>query len=252
MRYQGSKARIAKEIIPIITEQLTEEKYFVDLFAGGMNMVDKVNHEKKIACDINHYVIDLWQDIKENGMRNIPKGVSLEQYKTAKKEYLNGVLKRFSKPVIGYIATCCSYGGGWFNGYANYNPKKKEDHIAEAWNGLSKQVRNFKHLESTEFCAMDYRDINCFIDLDKCMIYCDPPYSETKKYESDFDNEAFWQWVRVTVKKYGCPIYVSEYDAPDDFKCVWQKSVPDGMGTTKEGEKQNRKIEKLFIYNDQG
>jgi hypothetical protein len=41
---------------------------------------------------------------------------------------------------------------------------------------------------------------------------------------------------------------VSEYSAPDDFKCIWSAEKKDGMGTTKFGCKQKTKIEKLFVY----
>lgn len=247
MRYQGSKARIAKELIPIMTQNLTEGKVFVDLFGGGMNLIDKVDHPHKIGCDINEYVIALWNELKENGMKRIPNSVTKDTYNSVKESYIN---KDWLFPAYytGYVATCCSYGGGWFNGYANYNPKKNEDHIQEAYNGLRKQLSNFKHLETTNFIKMDYREIGDYVDLHNCVIYCDPPYESTKRYKDEFDNTAFWEWVRNTVRTYGTEIYVSEYDAPEDFKCVWQKSVPDGMGTTKNGIKQNRKIEKLFIY----
>lgn len=43
-------------------------------------------------------------------------------------------------------------------------------------------------------------------------------------------------------------LYISEYDAPDDFECIWQMEKKDGLGTQK-GKKQNIKVEKLFVYN---
>jgi DNA adenine methylase len=55
-------------------------------------------------------------------------------------------------------------------------------------------------------------------------VYCDPPYQSTKRYETDFDNNAFWEWVRETTPKVKA-LYVSEYEAPDDFKCIWQKDT---------------------------
>lgn len=248
MRYQGSKAKIAKHIIPIITNELTDDKVFVDLFGGGMNLVDKIEHPKKVACDINRYVIALWNEIQRNGMANIPLNVSEDMYHRIKESFINGRTD-YEEYVTGYAAICCSYGCGWFNGYARYNPKKNEDHISEAYNGLKKQTDNFKNLSETVFIHMDYRDIGKFVDLNNAVIYADPPYESTKKYIEDFDNKAFWEWVRETKKTYSTPIYVSEYDAPEDFKCLWQKDVPDGMGTTKQGAKQKRKIEKLFVYN---
>jgi DNA adenine methylase len=38
----------------------------------------------------------------------------------------------------------------------------------------------------------------------------------------EFDNKAFWEWVRT--RDY--PVYVSEYKAPDDFKSIWEKGIP--------------------------
>lgn len=253
MRYQGSKARLANEIIPIITKNLYgTNRLFVDLFAGGMNLVDKVDHPYKAACDINQYVIDLWRELKENGDRNIPQYVTLEDYQKAKQQVLYEGEAVFSSTELGFIGPCCSYGGGWFNGYARFNPKKNEDHVKEARSALHKQVKNFKHLSETRFYIMDYQNLEMNFDkqqIDNMVIYCDPPYSETKKYISDFDNQAFWDWVRRMCKTYKCEIYVSEYNAPPDFKCVWEKRRPDGMGTSKTGKRQKVKTEKLFIYN---
>lgn len=255
MRYQGSKAKIAKHIIPIITEHLKEGMVFVDLFGGGMNLVDKVDFPVKSVCEINGYVVALWNDIKENGMKNVPEYVTLEDYEEAKSDYINGRRSRFSDAQIGYIATCCSYGGSWFNGYAHFNPKKNEDHVKEAYNGLKKQVENFKHLDTTIFTESDYRDFILEVPprlLDQMVIYADPPYASSKRYETDFDNATFWQDMRNICRKSKAKVYVSEYEAPVDFKCVWQKDVPDGMGTTVKGRKQNRKTEKLFVYNGKG
>ena len=248
MRYQGSKANLAKHIIPFISEHLTEGKVFIDLFAGGMNLVDKVDYQHKVACDINQYVISLWKEIQRNGMKNIPSNVTEDMYYRVKDAFINGK-QDYEDYITGFVAICCSYGSGWFNSYAHYNTKRDEDHIKEAYNGIKKQVDKFKYLDKTVFEHMDYQNIEGFVDLKNAVIYADPPYAGTKKYISDFDNFAFWDWVREIIRKYGTPIYVSEYDAPSDFKCVWQKDVPDGMGTTKTGIKQKRKIEKLFVYN---
>ena len=42
MKYMGSKARFAKYILPIVLEGRTEAQTYVEPFAGGMNMIDKV------------------------------------------------------------------------------------------------------------------------------------------------------------------------------------------------------------------
>lgn len=39
MIYQGSKNRISKHILPIVTKYLTENRYYVEPFCGGCNMI---------------------------------------------------------------------------------------------------------------------------------------------------------------------------------------------------------------------
>lgn len=248
MRYLGSKKRFVKELIPIITEHLTDKTTFVDMFGGGMNVVCEINHNNKIAVDINRYVIALWNNIKEcciNGKEctDIVKELTREEYEDIKKSYINQD-KRYSDGLIGYVANCCSYGSSWFNGYAAFNPNKNEDHIKEAYNGIIKQIRTFKYLKETNFICDSYENIKL---PPKSVIYCDPPYASTKKYESDFDNEKFWDWVRQKSKE-GHYIYVSEYEAPSDFKCVWFKKKKDSLPKVENGQKLNEKIEKLFVY----
>ena len=57
MQYMGSKNRIAKEILPIILKNKTEEQVYVEPFCGGCNMIDKVEG-KRIANDYNEYLIE--------------------------------------------------------------------------------------------------------------------------------------------------------------------------------------------------
>ncbi len=248
MRYSGSKKRIIKYILPIITEHLDNDTTFIDAFGGGMNVVSEIDHNRKIAVELNKYVCALWNTIKQNtakGMKTceyIPMEMTQDKYLEIKEDYLNDS-KHFPEYITGYTATALSYGGAWFNGYAKYNPKKNEDHILEAFNGITKQVLNFKELDNTEFVNASYDEIKL---PEKAVIYCDPPYQNTKGYENkNFDHNKFWQWCRDRHKQ-GYKIYVSEYNAPDDFKCVWQMVKKDGMGTTKQGNKQKIKIEKLF------
>jgi len=59
MRYMGSKNRLAKDLLPIITADLKPNQWYVEPFVGGCNMIDKVNHSLKIGSDINKYLIAL-------------------------------------------------------------------------------------------------------------------------------------------------------------------------------------------------
>jgi DNA adenine methylase len=75
------------------------------------------------------------------------------------------------------------------------------------------------------------------------LIYCDIPYKDTKQYATskDFDYDKFFDWCRGMSKE-GHSIFVSEYQAPPDFKCVWEKELTNSMNQTK----TYKPIEKLF------
>jgi hypothetical protein len=65
-----------------------------------------------------------------------------------------------------------------------------------------------------------------------------------EKYDGrEFNNEEFWDWVRT--RDY--PVYVSEYNAPDDLICIWQK----GISRLRAGGKSahQKAIEHLYIHN---
>lgn len=95
-------------------------------------------------------------------------------------------------------------------------------------------------MDIIDFTSFDYRDYQ-YEEGD--VVYCDPPYSGTKGYDGrEFDNDTFWDWVRT--RDY--PVYVSEYNAPADFTCIWQKKIPKkGAG----GKSAHQKAtEKVFVH----
>ena len=59
MVYMGSKNRLAKDLLPIITAELKPNQWYVEPFVGGCNMIDKVNHPLKLGSDSNEYLIAL-------------------------------------------------------------------------------------------------------------------------------------------------------------------------------------------------
>lgn len=233
MRYTGNKNRIAKYILPIMLEHRTEDMVWVEPFVGGANMIDKVEG-KRMGSDFNKHLIVFWESVQMGWLP--PIRISKDEYLEIKKHP-----NRDSKMTI-WAGICCSYGGKWFGGFLNdYQESKRNksgklpNHQDEARRGLLKQIPN---IASVKFTCSDYKNLDI---PPNSLIYCDPPYKGTVKYNKDVNHDDFWQWCRDKANE-GHKVFISEYNAPNDFECVWQKEVSNTLS------KQNnfKNIEKLF------
>lgn len=230
----GSKNRIAKEILPIVLKDRKEHQYYFEPFCGGCNMIDKINDEMCVASDLNEYLIEMFRKLQSGWIP--PKEVSREFYKQVKNNK-----DKFPKWLVGYIGFNCSYSGKWFGGYAGKTKTKVgiRDYQAEAFRNIMSQIKN---LSNITFMNLAYNNITYSPDS---VIYCDPPYQSTTKYKDDFDHEKFWQWVRDMTLA-GHTIYVSEYNAPDDFECVWERKVASSLSANGNAGGNKISTEKLF------
>src|SRR6187549_3973424 len=100
MKYMGSKARIAKDILPIMLKDRKPEQYFYDLFAGGMNLIDKVDGNRT-ANDLNYYLIKMWKELQGGW---IPKRIDKFFYDDVKKNK-----EDYPPYIVGWVAFNCSY-----------------------------------------------------------------------------------------------------------------------------------------------
>lgn len=227
MKYMGSKNRIAKDILPIILQnRISDEQWYIEPFCGGCNLIDKVAGNR-IASDINKYLIATYDAIKSGW---IPR----EDY--TEEEYRHVMQNKDENPhLTGYFGFALSYGGKWFGGWRR-DSLGKRNYVKEAYNNMIKQSQKLKGII---FVSCSYAQI---LPPQNSIIYCDPPYKDTTKYNTDFDYDKFYNWCRA-MKTLGHEIYVSEYQMPDDFKCVWQKEIASSL-TKNTGGKVG--VEKLF------
>ena len=82
----------------------------------------------------------------------------------------------------------------------------------------------------------DYRDVPI---PDNSVVYCDPPYKNTKKYTSTFDHDAFYGWCLDNPH----PVFISEYDMPEGFTAIDATQIKNLMNS----EKPVCSIETLFV-----
>lgn len=243
MKYMGSKNRIAKELLHIILKYRKEGQWYVEPFVGGANMIDKVDGNR-IGCDSNEYLIELLKYVQSGG--ELPDYISEEEYQAVRTNP-----DMFDKYMVGFIGFCCSFGGKWFGVFArNIKQGSENEHLnktthnycAQSKRNLLKQAPNIKDVI---FQCKSYLDINF---KQNCIIYCDPPYEGTTKYKDDFNHEIFWNKVREWVKE-GHKVFISEYNAPDDFVCVWEKDTLANFSLQNDIGK--KRTEKLFIHKSQ-
>lgn len=238
MKYMGSKKRLAKDIVPILNKIIKKNKIntYIEPFVGGANIIENINADKKIGSDINKYLISMWNKLKNGWIP--PKLISKELYndiKTHKEKY-----EEYLVAVAGF---CATYNSKWFGGYAGIVKTKLgtyRNYYDESIRNILKQIVKLKDVN---FVCEDYK---YFSNYKNCLIYCDPPYQNTTRYDyiKDFNYEEYWNWIR-SMSKYNIVI-VSEYNAPKDFCVIFEKTLTTTL------DKNSRKIdtEKLFVLNN--
>lgn len=238
MRYMGSKNKFAKELVPIIQSYINENtKGYLEPFVGGANVIDKIKCDNKIGCDIHAELIELLKYVQVN-YDKLPLTISEDEYKIVKNNR-----EKYPKWYVGLVGFCCGFGSIYFSGFARCMKNDKvtpRDYPKESIANLKKQAPNLK----------DIKFINCsFLDLPiddikGHVIYCDPPYRDTTKYSTkNFPYELFYDWCRKLSKNN--VVLVSEYNMPDDFTCIWEKTAT--VKIANYTDKRRNTIEKLYI-----
>ncbi len=69
-------------------------------------------------------------------------------------------------------------------------------------------LESLQRLESLEISNLSYEDVKITTPIHETVIYCDPPYKSTSKYQKDINHDLFLEWVKKSPYK----IYVSSYD----------------------------------------
>ncbi|MDC1504736.1 DNA adenine methylase [Winogradskyella sp.] len=232
MKYMGSKARFAKELLPIILKDRKLKQAYLEPFAGGMNMIDKVDGIR-IANDQHQELMAIWQALIYDNW-DPPKTVSEEKYKHIKYNQ-----SEYPKHLVGYVGFN-SFGGKWFAGYRR-DKEGKRDYWGEHYRNITKQVPK---LEGVQLSCKSYLDL----EIPKnSIIYCDPPYESTTKYRDSFDHAQFWDWCRQQSKA-GHQVFISEYNASEDFACIWEKDAKTTFSWHAEHSDAKVSVERLFVF----
>lgn len=196
----------------------------------------------KIGNDIHPQLIAMFQELQKGWVP--PSYISEEEYIKVKDNR-----EKYPDYYVGYVGFNATFSAKYFGGYAR---GFKADGITprylsnEAYRNIMKQVPKLKDIQ---YICSDYYD-NEFCELHNAAIYCDPPYENTTKYATgNFDYERFWSWCRKMSRTN--KVFISSYNAPNDFECIWQKDTLANFDANRGNNTDKKKrTEKLFVYNN--
>ncbi len=240
MKYIGSKARVAADIVAILQGYINTYgiKSYIEPFVGGFNVIDKIDCENRLGNDIDPLVCELVETCRQS-----PE--LLDVVSTPTREHYYDVRDNGCKYAPWYRAAVllfASYNarvyGGCYGATATTKDGKTRNYFEESKANFARQIPS---LGGILVGCCDYRDLRISPRV-KTLIYCDPPYAEGIGYVKAFDTAEFWDWCRQRTSD-GHIVIVSEYSAPDDFTCIWQKETKTHLNNR---EKLNR-VEKMFI-----
>lgn len=252
--YLGSKRRIAKEILPIILKDRKEGQYYVEPFVGGGNTLTLVDGNR-IAADAHPFLMCLWIALQQGWLPK--KKIDQDEYEFFKELSKKGLTYDLHLDAqIGYAGFKGSFGSHWFASWARNVPQdvkmsdqtkyKYRTRYEEGFDKLSKIAKNVKDVD---FYHSDYSDLKI---PNNSIIYCDIPYKDTTSYDSKnvlkpFVHDEFWPWAKDKSES-GHKVFVSEYQAPEEWKTVWSKDQITSVHN--EAKHYKTKTEKLFTLGE--
>lgn len=238
--YGGGKVRLGKTIAGVVRE-LEEragwrDRPYVEPFCGmlgvGMHMDRPV-----IASDLNEDVVLLLRAMQQ-GWEPPAEPCSKEAYDALR-------LSSASSAERGFFGIACAFGHIFF---AGYRVRTSRHELFRMFRESLLAMRPF--LQRVTLAHADYRTLA----PRGCTVYCDPPYRHNALQNNNtnrlaresfagFDSDAFWDVVRAWSRDN--LVVVSEYSAPDDFACAWQRSFRSG---TNNAAPRRERTEKLFVW----
>ena len=232
MKYQGGKSSIAKEILPLILKERAKEQWYIEPFVGGANMIQYVTGNR-LGSDLSPELIKALTFIRDNAVL-----LPVDDDEFTEQMYhrlIHSYIKHPKDPIDCFALFAYSFGAKYRGGWARN--KSHRDYVWEAYSSAQTQS---PLLQGCVFKCSSYNKLKV---PDKSIIYCDPPYAETYEYngQEGFDSVAFWDWCDSKIKE-GHKVFVSEYTAPADWKCIWSKKVHTCLGN----DNAKQATEKLF------
>lgn len=218
MRYLGGKSRIARKLVELMN--IPADATYVEPFCGGCNVIAEVKCARRIANDVHPYLIALLSGLQAGWTP--PDSLSIGQWRS-----LRDAPESYDPRIVGFAGFCCSYGARWFEGYGR--TRRGDDESGLAASAARSLTKFAPKLEGIEFHTGSYAELDI---PEGAVLYCDPPYHNTKGYSgtTKFDATKFYAWVDEMHYFRGHTVYLSEQKAPGKrWQCLWELERTTGL-----------------------
>ena len=225
MAYVGGKSMSSQFIIDILNNPKYDAMHYIEPFVGYCHILRRIIKKGSYsASDSNALLVRLLHGI-QNG-EHIPDNISRDEYNYHLSS--EGINLRSAVACFAY-----SYNGKPWGGYCPTNKTGTRNYVNERIRYYKTLLKNDTFMKTKLYCN-DYKKWNPV----GCLIYCDPPYFGTTTSKK-FDTEIFWAVVRHWSRNN--TVFVSGYEAPDDFICVGKSEKQCSLNG-----KHSQRTEKLF------
>lgn len=239
--YMGGKRGIAKNIIDFIRFENPNAKYFYDLFGGGgaISFQALNSFENVYYNELNTGVVKLLEKIRDDGVTpEFYKWVDRETFKNHKnddtwyggllatcwsfgnnqKDYLFGADIEENKRLLHeIIVNRCDVSRKQFEAITGLYIDDKylfKDNINDRRLEVMRAVKSslgrtdMQQLERLNISNKSAFDVEITTPISETIIYLDPPYLNTAKYQEDICHNELMEYIKSSPYK----IYVSSYE----------------------------------------
>lgn len=145
MKYLGSKAKLAKYIVPILQNYIYKNniKTYIEPFVGGFNIIDKITCNNKIGCDIDPLVIDLVETCRNNPklLDTINETPSREHYYDVR-DNANKYPSWYRAAILLFASYNARVYGGCYGAIAKTKDGKMRNYYQESKSNFQNQLPN--------------------------------------------------------------------------------------------------------------
>lgn len=225
MVYQGSKEKIADEIVSILNTMRSPGQLYWEPFLGSASTFSRMA-TPRLGTDSMTDLIMLWNEVIADRF--------IEPSYIVKSQYDDYMKSDVPSAIRAYIGFFWSFSGMFNKGYS---PDFFQG--SRSFHSMHERAKSLR-AQPTKISACDYT----MPKVKGALIYADPPYRGTTGYKGakPFDHDKFYLWC-LEQKEQGNTVVVSEYFMPEPFQQIHEFPFRTSLATV---HRDSDKPERLY------